>query len=214
MGKGSGKRKGTSFEREISERISIWLTGRDDCVWHTDGSGGRATNRKRGKKDARDTLHGDLCSTDPKAELFFKYFNVELKSGYPVGKNSAGVVNWSLNDVLDSSQDDPVFFKFWKQALSDALASNREPLLIFRRNRRRPCIAMDEELFNMFIKSEKDKVERSWPPDYFIKIGLDWEGIIIMGLSEFFRWFPKGMNAGILNQTVVKLMLRRNSKNA
>jgi hypothetical protein len=57
-----------------------------------------------------------------------------------------------LLDIIDSKQQMPIFYDFWYQAISDADASGREPMLIFRRNRRLTCIAMHSYIFDTFLK--------------------------------------------------------------
>ena len=85
--------KGGDFERRVSPHLSLWWTGGkyDDTVWHTHGSGGRATSRRRkGKRTSGQA--GDLCSTDPLSRGLFRVFAFELKSGYQ---------QITINDLID-----------------------------------------------------------------------------------------------------------------
>jgi hypothetical protein len=146
--------KGKPFEREIATKISLWLTNgaHDDQVWHTGSSGARGTVRTKNLKSASKEIIGDLTATieaSPLVKKFFNCFSCELKTGYPKGKykskktNITTVTNWSISDILDGKENTPTFFKFWGQAINDANKSKREALLIFRRNQKNPCIAMD-----------------------------------------------------------------------
>ena len=49
MRKGGGKEKGSSFERLVCKRMSMWLSKgeRDDLFWRSAMSGGRATVQLR-----------------------------------------------------------------------------------------------------------------------------------------------------------------------
>ena len=144
------KGKGKPFEREVSELFSLWLTKgqHDDKVRHTGSSGARGTVRKKNQKNADNQIIGDLTATDETLKYFFDFFNVECKTGYYKSKRASKKTNkititlWSLSDIIDGSEETPTFFEFWDQACTDAFKSKREPLLVFRRNRRKICIAM------------------------------------------------------------------------
>lgn len=145
--------KGKSFEREISKDMSLWLTrGTDqDCIWYTKSSGGRATRRAKASEQVSKYDHGDLGPDGPKLNWFFDAFSIELKTGYGK-KTKSQVTLWSIMDIIDSQQQNPIIYEFWMQAVNDATLSSREPMLIFRRNRRSPCIAMQEPIFKTFIE--------------------------------------------------------------
>lgn len=114
-----GKIKGNAFEREYAKKISLWLTKdiRNDCIWRTSNSGGKAT------VTLSDTQCGDLHAVRPEAKKFFDVFSIELKS-YK-----------SLN-LLDINSKNFVLASWWTQAQEDAKRANRIPLLIFRINRK------------------------------------------------------------------------------
>ena len=50
----TGKRKGNNYEREMSRRLSLWLSEneRDDLIWRTHNSGGRFTTRMKKNNSA------------------------------------------------------------------------------------------------------------------------------------------------------------------
>ena len=85
--------KGSSFEREVCKRLSLWWTdGQDDsCFWRTSNSGGRATARRRRGKKTRAHC-GDLCAVDEVGKPLTDLITFELKRGYS---------RLSIQDLLD-----------------------------------------------------------------------------------------------------------------
>lgn len=76
----TGKNKGNEFERQISKKISLWLSNnqRDDLFWRTQLSGGRYTIRK--KKDIQTkNQEGDITATDPEYLFFTNRYYIECK---------------------------------------------------------------------------------------------------------------------------------------
>jgi hypothetical protein len=143
--------KGGDFEREVAGLLSKWWTQgeRDDVIWRTDASGARATVRKKGGKKTA-FQHGDLTFTDPCAAPLFQIFSIECKTGYARKSAKGDLFHWCILDVVDSAQKETIFEKMWNQAVDDAAVSRRIPLLIFRRNRRQICIAMERTQFLAF----------------------------------------------------------------
>jgi hypothetical protein len=75
--------KGSGFERDISKQLSLWWSGgeRDDLMWRTSQSGGRAT--QRAKQAVRTKYgYGDLTFTDPIAKPLFDLLVISAKRGY------------------------------------------------------------------------------------------------------------------------------------
>jgi hypothetical protein len=140
--------KGKNFEREISKKLSLWLTnGEDkDCIWYTKSSGGRATRRRKANEHNKRHDFGDLGPDDPKTNYFFDVFGFELKTGYSKGKKK-----WDMLDIIDSQQKLPIFYSFWSQCQLDCEESKREPIVIFRRERMEPCIAMHSDILDTFV---------------------------------------------------------------
>lgn len=177
--------KGGNFEREVAKLLSLWWTEgeRDDCIWRTDASGARATQRgKRGKKTA--FQHGDLTFTDTCAAPLFQVFSIECKTGYARKTKSGETQHWCVLDLIDSAQAETIFDKMWAQAVDDAEKSERRPLLIFRRNRRVPCIAMTTELYQglQFVFGSLGFSR--------VTISTVIHGVIIMSLKDFMEWIP------------------------
>lgn len=198
--------KGKTFERDTSRELSSWLTnGKDeDAVWYTKSSGGRATRRKKLYDESRKYDHGDLGPDDSSTEYFFDRFSIELKTGY-ASKRTKSYQLWAILDVLDSQQGTPLFYQFWSEAMLDAEASEREPMLIFRRLRRNPCIAMHEDIFNIFKKCS------CYAPIDNITVTIN-EGhpVTVSNMRHFFYWTRGMMNEIFMRVRINRvLMLRR-----
>lgn len=183
--------KGKDFEREMSVKFSNWLTNgeHDDYVWHTGSSGARGTVRKKANKSAENSTIGDLAAANDSLKWFFDFFSVELKTGYPKSKRKAkdGSIrlhNWSLTDILDGSEKKPTIIGFWDQAIGDAHKSNREPMLVFRRNQKQPCIVMATDVYNTIVQYIR-------PPKYIIsRITLYprfYMSVTVAKMEDFFR---------------------------
>lgn len=175
---GKGKAKGGAFEREIAVKLSLWYSEgeRDDIFYRSHSSGARFTSRKKRNKDTA-YQSGDITCSDPAGKILIDNWSIECKTGY--GK-------WDILDSIDSKQPKSAIENFWNQCLKDAKLSCKNPVLIFRRQSRFPCICMDSKYFcslEWYFGDCKDKQ---------IKISLP-EGrkaIVIMKLDDFFKWIP------------------------
>lgn len=197
--------KGGEFEREIAKALSLWWTfeQRDDIFYRSQASGARFTSRwKRGKKTAYQS--GDITCSDPDGQPLIDYFSIECKTGYAtktkiknqdgsmatktvkskakgvVVKELSEMVRWDVLDLIDSKQKEPVLMKMWAQCKGDADVAGKQPLLIFRRNRRLPCV--------LFERALMEKMESYYGPPKNIILRVD--GLCIMLLSDFFQWVP------------------------
>jgi len=204
--------KGGTFEGEISKEFSLYLTHMEteDAVWRTEGSGGRVTSKAKANMQVRLDQYGDITYTIPeKTKFWFDVFSVECKTGYAKKtkdktKTKTTLTHWSLLDMIDSSQKLCQFHEFWEQCLNDAVESKREPILIFRRNRRSPCICMRQDVFSGFI-------ERFGFPDFNIlnlNVLFDSLPITIMNLRHFFEWTQQ-INENIIRKHIIKRILQR-----
>ncbi len=131
-----GMSKGSSFERQIAKRLSKWWCGRDDAIWRTSQSGGRATQRaKKGKRTAGS--YGDLTFTDPIAEPLFKFFTIELKRGRSHGCPG------DLIDAVPTRVRRP-FERCLTQAIDAYKAAGSKTWLLICRRDRRVAVAYME----------------------------------------------------------------------
>jgi hypothetical protein len=192
--------KGSSFERDISVKLSLWFSEgkRDDIFYRSQSSGARATQRYKSKKTT-EGQHGDIAATCSEGEPLIKKWNIELKSGYSKkgklwsDKTTRRVTGYCLLDLLDSRQKDPIFLQFWAQTIKDSELSNREPILIFRRNLKDVCIAVN---YSYYCKLS------GWFGEISDVMTIEIRGngvdIKIMRLSDFLNW----VNSKILMELV------------
>ncbi len=135
MAKGHGK--GSSFEREICKKLSLWWTKnkRNDVFWRTAGSGAMATTRKKTNGVAFGQ-YGDVQATDPIGQPLINICTIELKRGYSKS-TFADIIETSTNP-----NDKPgPYISFIQQVISDSIeAKSYAWLLIVKRNRREAMI--------------------------------------------------------------------------
>lgn len=139
---GKGKRKGSSFEREVCNDLSrLILPNSDETVfWRTAMSGGRATSRfKKGKKDARQI--GDITSVHPAGDWFIALFMVECKS-----YKDLGIVRGLL-------ENQGALAAFWHEAVELAKKHDKEPILIARSKRQGTIVLMTTSGVNKLANS-------------------------------------------------------------
>jgi hypothetical protein len=97
--------KGGEYEREISKQLSLWVSKgkRDDLIWRTSASGGRATTRSKKKLETA-YAYGDLTFTDPKAKLLFDLTVIEAKRGYT--NTSRRIKQADIQDIVTKIKHD------------------------------------------------------------------------------------------------------------
>lgn len=136
MKAGGGKQKGSEYERFICKALSLWVSGgqREDLFWRSAMSGGRATV---GKKAGKDLAHhaGDISATHPMGHILTDHFYVECKR----------YADLNFGSFL-TKQAGPLA-GFWAEAIKQAAAHDRIPMLIVREDRNDtllivPCEAM------------------------------------------------------------------------
>ena len=191
---GNDMGKGADYEREISKKLSLWWTQnldepRDDIFWRTAGSGAWATTRsKKGKSTANS--QGDIKALDPIGQPFLDYFSVEIKRGY-----SSDI---SVLSLMDGKGSKHALLEFWQQAERDRIASNRqEALLIFKRDRKNPCIIITQKLYRKI-----SHYCNTWDHEYHgVKIVLNYKGyttLVLLPLDPFLNWFNPEVVSGWL----------------
>lgn len=206
--------KGGNFEGEISKEFSLYLTQMktEDGVWKTEGSGGRVTCKAKANMETRIDQYGDITYTMPETKYWFDVFSVECKTGYAKKtkdktKTKTTLTHWSLLDMIDSSQKICQFHEFWEQSLNDAIESKREPILIFRRNRRSACITMRSDIFKGFSR------HFGTPTVNYLNLNTQFDPlpITIMNMRHFFDWTEQ-INPHIIRNHIVKQILKRKFK--
>src|SRR5574343_491344 len=180
--------KGGNFENLVSRELSLlWSKGeRNDLIRRSEMSGGRFTNKKKKGEDATESQAGDITFSNDEIKPLFSLFSVEIKIGYSRKSKSdtcLKVVNWCVLDVIDSKQKEPVFIQMWNQCKRDADLSNREPLLIFRRDNMQICISFTRTVYNSFCNY--------FGFQNYKKIILDTyfnEDLVIMNFNDWKEW--------------------------
>lgn len=123
--------KGSSFERFISEKLSLWWTEnkRTDIFWRSSNSGGRATARKKVGKETSGQ-YGDLAAIDPIGSPLLKVCAIELKRGYS---------GHTISDLLDlpATATQQIYEEWFEKVIrSHTHASSFAWMLLVRRDRR------------------------------------------------------------------------------
>jgi len=222
--------KGGNFENAVCKLLSLNYSDnkRDDLFARTDGSGGKATRRrKKGKETANAT--GDIGIADVDGKPLIDAWCIECKTGYAktqklkfgveftkeyktkskqetkwftsgkaknkwmeenLGKVSNIIdlctskereIPWDVLDIIDGKEINCTFEKFWNQCSRDAELTNREPVLIFRRNQKSICICFKQEYFGKMLDYF------GYPTFSLIQIKAK-EKLVIFPLKDFFIW--------------------------
>ena len=124
MKKGRGKQKGSAFEREVCEHLSLWVSrgSREDLYWRSAMSGGRATLGAKKGKDLR-YQSGDITAVHPDGHVLTDKWFIECKF----------VKQLNVDGFLLTAEGPLV--RFWRRAVRDALRYERDPMLIAKENR-------------------------------------------------------------------------------
>jgi len=178
------KAKGGDFEREVAKLLSLWWSEghRDDIFYRSQSSGGRFTSRKKSGKNT-EMQAGDITAAVPAGEPLIREWSIEIKTGYGRRKGS-DLIRWDILDCVDSKQKTPIIEQMWNQCRRDAELTKREPILIFRRNGRTPCIMFRA----MYAVVRLEDFFGSILTEHLIlKTNIN---CIIMPLQDFFEWIP------------------------
>lgn len=208
-------KKGSQFERDISVRLSRWFSRgeRSDLFWRTSQSGGRATTRT--KKGARTAgQYGDICATDPEAQVFIDVVTLEAKRGY----NSVTVA-----ELLDPGARKPpnkkgakkpakaASYSSWIEKLVNTSREAGTPYwaLIHKRDHRTAMIYLPLDflqalLDNGAFRNEFDKVS----PYVTVRAHIGGRSVEFMGihLEDFFK--------GVSSDHIYAIHERRKSRRA
>lgn len=142
----NGKRKGSNYEREISKKLSLWLSDGidDDIFWRSQNSGGRHTIRYK-KNKTLEGQSGDIASTRSGiSEDFLKVFSIEIKFYKDI--NLWGLITGNNGGLLD----------FWKQSYKQAKRVNKISILIAKENYK-PTLFISTRTFYNIMKKFKLK---------------------------------------------------------
>lgn len=120
--KGRGKAKGGAFERKIAKQLSLWITNgeKEDCLWRSSISGGRATVAHRKGKLVRQA--GDLTAVSPEGHALTDRWYIECKNVKDIQLLKFLVKGFGL------------LARFWNKCQQEASRYNRDPVIIFKQN--------------------------------------------------------------------------------
>lgn len=188
--------KGSSFEREIAKKLSLWYSKgeRDDIFWRTSTSGARATTRmKQGRKTANSA--GDLSFIHQSGKSLIDLCIIEIKRGYNRKKTSPGaqISILSLLDIPKGRKRKPVLFGWWDKIEQERVDHNRKySFVIFRRDRHNACICMHKKTFDTFEKQSKKlfMFPKNGP---WVHVQKDGYNLIIFLLDDFLKWCKPSM---------------------
>jgi len=130
MRRGGGKQKGASFEREVCRELSLWISHgkQEDVFWRSAMSGGRSTVAAlKGKRLAAQS--GDISCIHPTGAAFASRFFIECKS----------YANLNFLGLLTGKGH---LIEFWGEALVQATAYSKLPLLIAKQNHMLPMACL------------------------------------------------------------------------
>lgn len=119
-----GARKGGSFERLVCRALSRYISHgeRDDLLWRTPSSGGRATIQlKRGVVNR--TMAGDALAIAREAAEFCENTYIEAKH----------YADLQLDRSLICGTGQ--LARFWQRTIAEAAHYDKRPLLVARQNR-------------------------------------------------------------------------------
>lgn len=124
MKAGGSKRKGGSFERDVCERLSLWVSAgkQRDLFWRSAMSGGRSTvAAKKGVQLSRQA--GDICAVAPEGHDLTNKHYIECKHLRNIGLH------------LFLLEDKGPLARFWRTACKQAKHHARSPMMIVKENR-------------------------------------------------------------------------------
>jgi len=133
----NGKAKGSGYERDICKMLTEWLTGKSKPYvwWRSPSSGALATITAQNPN-----LTGDIIAVLPEGHFLTDIFSIEVKVGYPSS---------SFNKFFSDCKNNEIE-QFWKQACNDSSKSNKEPMLIYKKDRKEPLLFIKEKVKNLF----------------------------------------------------------------
>ena len=143
MKSGGGKAKGSSFEREVCKKLTLWVTGQDNpyVFWRSPSSGAVATISQSSN------VCGDIIAIKEEGNFFTEIFSVECKDGYP----DADMMKLFKNNKNDTIHE------FWKQCINDARTADKEGMMIFRKKGYPIIVGIENHTFLAELMKSKIK---------------------------------------------------------
>lgn len=125
MAKGSGKRKGGAFEREVCKKLSLWISyyTNENVFWRSAMSGGRATVARKTRGLMFDRSAGDISAIDPCGHVFTDCWYVECKTYRDL----------SIDRFLILGHGG-LLSRFWQQTRTLARKYGRKPMMVVKQH--------------------------------------------------------------------------------
>jgi len=144
---GGSHQKGSTFERYVGLRLSLWLTGgaRTDLFSRNVLSGGRFTQRS--KTGLELAVPGDLAAAHPLAIDFIQMFMVECKHHRDI----------NLDVYLFDLQQKSSLAKIIQKAREQADMVNVVPLIIVKQNHRDAAVLMQRMIGENALEATKHR---------------------------------------------------------
>ena len=160
----NGKAKGSGYERTICKMLTKWKSNKEKPYiwWRSPSSGALATITAQNPD-----LTGDIIAVLPEGHFLTDIFSIEIKAGYP---------NSSFHKFFKPVKNNEIL-QFWEQSLKDCKQSNKEPMVIYKKDRQIPLFFIREKIKNMLKMLENINY-------FLIKSGN--EKICCMSMDEFF----------------------------
>jgi len=161
---GNGKAKGSGYERTICKFLTKWLTNKEKPYvwWRSPSSGALATITAQNPN-----LTGDIISVLPEGHFLTDIFSIEIKNGYPKS---------SFHKFFSQSKNNEIM-KFWNQAKEDIKDNKKEPMLIWKKDRKDPLLFINKYIVDNLLKTSQ--------LNNFI-INIKHEQISVFNMKEFF----------------------------
>ena len=136
MNRKNSKRKGSSFEREVSKKLSKWISKgeRDDLCWRTAASGGRYTRRKKQGVNTEGGI-GDIYSVSFESKTITDSLAIECK-------HCKNLNLWSFITNTEAA----TYFGYWKEIRQKAKDEEKNAVLIAKENNKPTLWICDSEL--------------------------------------------------------------------
>jgi hypothetical protein len=162
MRPGGGKEKGARNERRLSRELSLLISNgeRDDLLWRSAMSGGRATVGKRSGKQ-RHAQAGDLSSIDRKSHWLVRDWYIEAKHYHELQ---------ILRGMLFNSGR---LYRFWRHTVKEAAHYGKKPMLLAKQDRQPELLIINKgERLSLITRTPIISLP-SWPADIYLFAGLE-----------------------------------------
>ncbi len=164
---GNGKRKGSSFEREVAKYLTNWASGqlKELWYWRSPGSGmlAKIANQKE--------MTGDIVPLKEEAKVLTNIFSIEIKTGY-IEADPLKHLKKTKNETIRS---------FWDQCITDARTGNKSGMLIFRKKGSKSIVGIEGTIF------EKWRNLLSSINHIVLYYANDLPDLVLMDMEDFFE---------------------------